>query len=144
MLATLAILSVLALSFKNTPANDLKSLEGTWELVSIYHYGDGVNITDTILKAEGYRQVKMFSKGKVMWTMYDPDKAGGRFGFGTYEISKDRLMEKMEFGDNILIKDMNQTDVFSFELMTDDNTYSQINFDGNNKRTFSENYIRIN
>lgn len=41
------------------------SLEGTWELVNRFNYDQG-NVADTLLNLNGYRKVKIFSKGKVM------------------------------------------------------------------------------
>ena len=47
------------------------TLEGTWELVSFYNY-DANKIKDTVPTTEGYRQIKMYYNGKVMWTRYVP------------------------------------------------------------------------
>lgn len=121
----------------------LHTIEGTWELESFYTYGDGVNITDTVPKAKGYRQVKIYSKGHIMWTRYVPDEPNGRFGYGTYKITEDELVETIEYGDDQMMKALDTMRVFSFQLQLEDNAFSQISFDEDNNRTFSENYRRI-
>ena len=48
-----------------------QTLEGTWELVNYYNYQDN-EVTDTIQNQKGYRQVKMYTKSKVMWSRQVP------------------------------------------------------------------------
>lgn len=119
------------------------SIEGTWELQSFYNYDDGVNISDTVPKAPGYRQVKMFYNGKVMWSRYVPDEPNGRFGYGNYYITEDELHETIVYGDNEMMKALDTLTEFIFELQLEGDTYSQINMDEEGNRTFSENYKRI-
>ncbi|WP_127021202.1 hypothetical protein [Flagellimonas beolgyonensis] len=124
------------------PVQHAPSLEGTWELQSFYNY-DGQNIIDTVKKADGYRQVKMYSKGKIMWTRYVPDEPNGRFGYGSYKVSDGMLMETIEYGDAEMMKALDTMRLFSFELVLGEDTFSQITVDNDGNRTFSENYRRI-
>ncbi|WP_375324887.1 hypothetical protein [Flagellimonas sp. GZD32] len=128
-------------SFKTLETNR-PSIEGTWELQSFYNY-DGVNITDTITKSDGYRQVKMYSKNKIMWTRYVPDDPNGRFGYGSYRVTNDSLIEVIEYGDDNMMKALDTMRNFKFELVITKNTFSQISVDADGNRTFSENYKRI-
>lgn len=125
---------------ENTPYH---SIQGTWELVSFYNYDDGIYITDTVPKAEGYRQVKMFYNGKVMWSRHDEDEPAGRFGYGSYKITDNQLIEHIEYGDGKTEKALDTIKEFTFELILKDDMYSQVNFNEEGDRTFSENYIRI-
>lgn len=118
------------------------SIEGTWELESFYSY-DGEDISDTIAKADGYRQVKMYSKGKIMWTRYVPEDPKGRFGYGSYRISENELVETIEYGDNDMMKALDTMRNFTFELILKADTFSQITLDEEGNRTSSENYTRI-
>lgn len=118
------------------------SLEGTWELINRFNY-DGINVSDTIPNVNGYRQVKIYSKGKVMWTRYSPDDPNEWFGFGTYSNTMDTLQERLEYGSKIMMGVVDTIEVFKFELHLHPNSYSQISFDEDGNRTFSENYQRI-
>ena len=61
------------------------SLEGTWEMTHYYFY-DNNEISDTVLMTEGYRQVKMYQDGHVMWSRQQPVDSVQLFGYGIYMI----------------------------------------------------------
>jgi len=124
-------------------SNPYHSIEGTWELDSFYNYDDGATVSDTVAKDDGYRQVKIYSNGKIMWSRYVPNDPKGRFGYGSYKITEDRLVETIEYGDDEMMKALDTMRVFTFELELRDDSYSQINLDEDGNRTFSENYVRI-
>lgn len=131
-------------AFSTSAPTPMHSLEGTWELQSFCNY-DINEVADTVRLAQGYRQVKMYYNGKVMWSRTDPNDTIGRFGFGTYYITTDELVEKIEFGDHYFMESMNTTErEFHFELIIQDNSYSQITIDEDGKRSFSENYKKLN
>ena len=119
----------------------MHSIEGTWELQSFYNY-DGENIQDTVNLLPGYRQVKMYYNGRVMWSRTDPNDTIGRFGFGSYRITQDELIEVIEYGDHYMMEALDTIRQFSFELIIDGDTYRQITLDEEGQRTFSENYKR--
>jgi len=118
------------------------SLEGTWELINRYHY-DGQDVSDTISNSNGYRQVKIYSKGKVMWSRYSPEDEADWFGYGRYTNTENTLEEQLEFGSETMMKIMDTVKVFKFELVLEKNSYSQITVDEEGNPTFSENYMRI-
>src|SRR5690606_5079130 len=118
------------------------SIIGTWELESFYNF-DGADVTDTLEKAQGYRQVKMYSKEKIMWTRYVPQEPNGRFGYGSYHIIDSFLVETIEYGDDQMMKALDTMRYFKFELILGEDTFSQITVDNDGNRTFSENYRRI-
>ncbi|MGF1559514.1 MAG: hypothetical protein ACFCUL_10545 [Flavobacteriaceae bacterium] len=137
----LILVSSTELSSPKLQTNDV-SLEGTWELVNRFNY-DGINVSDTIVNTNGYRQVKIYSKGKVMWTRHSPDDPSEWFGFGSYTHSGTELMEQLEYGSANMMKIQDTVKIFKFELQLYQDSYSQISRDENGDRTFSENYKRI-
>jgi len=146
----LMVLLIIVTSITSMKPNTMHSIQGNWELQSFYNY-DGENITDTVPLAEGYRQVKMYNDGKVMWSRTtssdtkdaDGNDVIGRFGFGSYKLTDDELIETIEYGDKGMMRDLETLRNFTFELELKDNTYSQITTDSEGNRTFSENYKRI-
>ena len=141
LLFTLVFIFLIAGSFKGHETTN-PSIEGTWELQSFYNY-DGENVIDTIKKSDGYRQVKMYSKEKIMWTRYVPDEPNGRFGYGSYRVTGNSLIEVIEYGDDDMMKALDTMRNFTFELILKEDTFSQITVDSDGNRTFSENYKRI-
>ena len=141
-LVVLMLILVSASDFNSDKKTAFHSIEGTWELTSFYNY-DGENVTDTVLASDGYRQVKMYYNGKIMWSRYVPKDKTARFGYGSYIISNDELIETIEYGDNEMMKALDTMRVFTFELKLENDSYSQISQDGEGNRIFSENYRRI-
>ncbi len=122
--------------------HNMHSIQGTWEQVSFYNY-DEQEVTDTVYLPDGYRQVKMFYNGKIMWSRTNPNDTIGRFGFGSYRITDTELIETIEYGDYQMMQALDTLSVFRFELVLANGTYSQISVDEEGNRTFSENYKRI-
>lgn len=122
--------------------SEVPTLEGTWELINRYNYRDD-QVSDTLQNVNGYRQIKIFTKGKVMWTRYSPDDPAEWFGYGSYSNTENRLKEQLEYGSATMMGIRDTVQVFEFDLILDDDTYSQITTDENGNRSFSENYRRI-
>ena len=120
----------------------MHSIEGTWQLQSFYNY-DGQAVVDTVDLVPGYRQVKMYYNGRVMWSRADPNDTIGRFGYGSYRITSDALTEVIEYGDHYMMQALDTIRQFNFELVLGDDTYSQITLDEEGNRTFSDNYKRV-
>ena len=139
LLLTVTFVTTMAVNTSSPEA--MHSIEGTWELQSFYNY-DGENIMDTTQLVEGYRQVKMYYNGNVMWSRTDPNDTIGRFGYGTYEITQDELIEVIEYGDHYMMQALDTIRQFTFELVIEGDTYRQITIDDEGNRTFSENYKR--
>lgn len=118
------------------------SIQGTWELKDFYYYDDN-KIIDTVGATDGYRQIKMYTNDRVMWTRYVPKDSVEWFGYGKYSVSKDQLIETLEYGSESMMEVIDTLRIFKFELEYTDNSYSQISTDAEGNRIFSENYIRI-
>jgi hypothetical protein len=120
------------------------TLEGTWELVSRYNYVDN-KVSDSFGLDEGYRQVKMYSPTKVMWSRTRPADSTEWFGYGSYEINpnNDRLTEVLDYGSIMMSQIIEEEKEFVFELDLKENSFIQIELDDDGNRVISENYIRI-
>jgi len=149
-LVLLMLILISAIGITSSKPDTMHTIEGTWELQSFYNF-DGQNIVDTLLTDKDYRQVKMYYDGKIMWsrsTSEDTKDADGNdvvglFGYGTYKLIENELIEVIEYGDRGMLKDENAFRTFTFELWLEDDKYSQINRDEEGNRIFSENYVRI-
>ncbi len=142
-LAILMLFLISATEFASPQPETMHSIEGTWELQSFYNYDDGIHVSDTVPKSEGYRQVKMYYNGKIMWSRHAPQDSLEWFGYGRYKITADSLIETLEYASHSMMSALDTLRVFSFELELTNKTYSQISFDEEGHRTFSENYKRI-
>ena len=128
----------------NTTIQDL-SLKGAWELISRYNYIDN-KIVDTFFVAKTYRQVKMYTDTKVMWSRKMRSDSTEWFGYGTYKLNAthDTLREVLDYASHVMSKLINETGVFVMEIKDlKENSYTQIEIDGEGNRVISENYIRI-
>ncbi|MBD0849238.1 hypothetical protein HPE63_01035 [Maribacter arenosus] len=149
-LVFLMLILISAIGITSSKPDTMHTIEGTWELQSFYNF-DGQNIVDTLPTDVGYRQVKMYYNGKVMWSRTtaedtkdaDGNDVVGKFGYGTYKLTDTELIEIIEYGDEGMLTGEDSVRTFVFELWLEDDRYSQINTDGEGNRIFSENYIRI-
>ena len=146
----LFVILITATAITSNEPESMHTIEGTWELQNFYNY-DGENVIDTVELPKGYRQVKMYYNGRIMWSRTtqqqtnepDGNDVVGRFGFGTYKITDTELIENIEYGDAGMMAALDTMRTFTFELVLKDDTYSQISTDEDGNRTFSENYLRI-
>jgi len=127
----------------NTFDTESYNLEGVWELKHQFLYDENNQISDTIQNQNGYRQIKMYSKGKVMWTRFDPKDNNEWFGYGTYKIKDGVLKERLEYASGPMMKIVDTTKVFTFDLVMDKNSYQQIDVDENGHYVLSENYNMV-
>ncbi len=118
------------------------SIQGVWELVDRYTYNNN-EVIDTLENTNGYRQIKMYSSDKVMWTRFVPVDSVEWFGYGSYNTTDQTLIETLEYGSNSMMKIIDTMRRFTFKLVIDDNTYSQITLDDEGNPIFSENYKRL-
>ncbi len=118
------------------------NLEGVWELENQQLYEDGL-LSETMKNENGYRQVKIYSQGKVMWTRYDPSDSNEWFGYGSYSITDGILEERLEYASGPMMKIVDTTQVFKFELLLGKNSFQQIQLYENGERSQGESYKRI-
>lgn len=130
-------------SNKNVDKNP--TLVGVWELISRYNYIDN-KVVDTFYVADSYRQVKMYSATKVMWSRKMRSDSTEWFGYGSYKLNatRDTLREVLDYASHVMSKLINDQGVFVMEIqnLTKD-SYTQIEIDDDGNRVISENYVRI-
>ncbi|HUH46745.1 MAG TPA: hypothetical protein VLZ54_06310, partial [Arenibacter sp.] len=131
------LILVSATDLTSTKRQNKKTLEGTWELVSFNNY-DGNDVIKTIPTTDGYRQIKMFYNGKVMWTRYVPKDSIEWFGYGSYTATDSTLTEKLEYMSASMRKVANENMEWKLDLILDQDTYSQIFVDEDGNRINSE------
>lgn len=122
--------------------NSSPSIEGVWELVSYYNYDDEGGI-DTIKASETNKQIKMYSKSKIMWSRYNATDSLDWFGFGDYTTTDSTLNEVLDFGSKSMLAVIAEQGEFNFKLEISDTTFSQITVDDEGHPLFAENYKRI-
>lgn len=144
LLTLMAVISCSTTKTQNSSQNKSSpnSIEGTWEMISNYNY-DGSEVTDTIPLEKGYRQIKMYYNGKVMWTRYVPTDSVEWFGYGSYIATDTTLTEMLEYMSSSMRKIANANMEWNMKLDMEKDRYSQIFTDGEGNPISSENYKRI-
>ncbi|MEX0287972.1 MAG: hypothetical protein AB3N14_02590 [Flavobacteriaceae bacterium] len=142
-LVFLTFILVSATTYNASEPQAKPSIEGTWELMSFYNYDEEGNVTDTIPTVDGYRQIKMFYNGKIMWTRYVPQDSVEWFGYGSYETTDSTLTEKLEYMSASIRKIAPELLVWNMELILKADSYTQIFIDADGNRVSSENYRRL-
>lgn len=126
----------------NETTLEINSLEGAWELVSYFNYGEN-GIVDTILASNTNKQIKMYSPTKVMWSRTRVSDSIDWFAYGDYNVKNGVLTEVLDYGSksmNEVIKDKTE---FTFKINISKNKFSQIEIDSLGHPIFAENYTRI-
>ncbi len=117
-------------------------LEGAWELVSFYNYV-GDKVKDSSLTDANQRQIKLYTKEKFMWSKKRPADSTEWFAYGHYKLEDNMLIENVEYGSLTMDNIMKQRSSFGYELILNQDTFSQVELDENGSRIYSENYKRL-
>ena len=150
-LSTTLLVALLLISCKNDKMADNQnvvekhnkhSLVGVWQMVGYYNYNDN-KITDSFMSSDTYKQYKIYTPTKVMWSRLNKQDSTDWFGFGDYKITDSTLTETLVYGSNSMKKAIDRNNEFRFELILNENTFNQIELDENGDRILAENYIRI-
>lgn len=118
------------------------TLNGTWEMIGYYNYVDD-KIADSFQINNGFRQVKMYTDNKVMWSRNVPADSTEWFGYGDYNNDQGELIETLEYSSEMMRKIIEEKKEFKYELILEKNKFSQIEIDEEGNRIYSENYKRI-
>jgi hypothetical protein len=119
-----------------------QSLIGTWELIGFYNYNNN-EVIDSFNTSDDYRQVKMFTSSKVMWSKSVPKDSTEWFGYGTYNLNDNTLSEVLDYGSKIMSEIIKERKEFVYEINLTKKTFIQIEIDEDGNRIYSENYKRI-
>jgi len=137
----LTLITIL-ISASTTDQQEKNTLKGVWELQDQYMYKNNM-VVDTIENYKNSRQVKMYTNNKVMWTRYNPKDSVEWFGYGNYIVKDGTLEERLEYGSFQMMKIIDTTKVFRFNLEMTKSTFSQIALDEQGNKYYSENYTRV-
>ena len=129
-------------SSENETENLNSSMEGTWELIGYYNYNNN-EIVDSFKTNQGYRQIKMYTPTRVMWSKDVPQDSTEWFGYGQYTNNDSTLVEVLEYGSESMKEIIENKKEFKYELDLDKNKFSQIELDDEGNRIYAENYRRI-
>lgn len=122
--------------------NNELTLEGAWEIDSYINYrGDG-NI-DTINSSNEIKQMKMFSKTKVMWSKLRESDSLDWFGVGDYTYKDGILIETLEYGSIPMRPRIASKQPFDFDIIIDENAFTQIELDSMGSPIYAETYHRV-
>ena len=118
-------------------------IEGAWRMQSRITYENGLPI-DTVVMGDRYAQVKMYVDGSVMWSQMTPEDSAKWYGYGSYMVMDGELIELMEYGSDEFMKFLQTQNKFEFELIIEDDTYTQIGMDSLGLPANAEHYVRVN
>lgn len=148
----LLVMSFFLFSCKNNSESTEKSiietsnrshhLTGVWELVSFYNYKDN-KVRDTIKVLQTNKQIKMYSSSKVMWSRLRASDSLDWFGYGNYVIEDGSLIEVLDYGSKAMNNIIKEKKEFVFDIIFEDNKFSQIQIDEEGNALYAENYKRI-
>ena len=144
--AILLVLLTLLAGCKDTEEdNQMKkepTMEGAWNLVSFINY-DTNGGADTINSSNDYKQMKMYSKTKVMWSRLPAGDSLDWFGVGDYSYKDGVLTEDLDYGSQAMNNRIKSNNRFQFQVHLTDSTFTQIEIDSLGNPIYAENYKRI-
>lgn len=127
---------------ESEPAKEASSLKGVWELVSFCNYGANGQV-DTINASKDYRQIKMYTDSKIMWSRFAVSDSIDWFGYGTYTNTNTSLSEALDYGSKAMNPVIMEIESFDFNLVLGKDKFTQIEIDEAGSPIIAENYIRI-
>ncbi len=125
---------------RNTLEN--KTLQGTWEMIGLYNYKDN-KVVDSFKTRAGNRQIKIYTKSRVMWSKLVPADSTEYFAYGTYTVNDSILKETLDYGSKTMNLAITQRQDYIYQIDLDKNKFSQIEIDDDGNRIYSENYRRV-
>lgn len=127
---------------KQKENKELLTLEGAWEIDSYINYrGDGK--VDTINSSNEIKQMKMFSKTKVMWSKLREWDSLDWFGVGDYTYKDGILIETLEYGSKPMRNRIASKEPFDFDIIINENSFTQIETDSMGNPIYAETYHRV-
>tara|TARA_B100000809_G_scaffold266848_1_gene332164 strand:- start:2168 stop:2635 length:468 start_codon:yes stop_codon:yes gene_type:complete len=118
------------------------SLEGTWEMIGLYNYKNN-QIVDSFKTREGNRQVKMYTKSRVMWSKLVPADSTEYFAYGAYSLNDTILKETLDYGSKTMNLVIGERKDYMYKILLEKDKFIQIEIDEDGDRIYSENYVRV-
>jgi hypothetical protein len=126
----------------NESGKTAHSLEGAWQLVSYLNYNEDGTF-DTINTSATNKQIKMYSKSKIMWSRTRIYDTIDWFGCGDYTLKDNVLTEVLDYGSKSMNAVLKEKRAFVFDIILEDNKFTQIEKDSLGVPLLAENYIRL-
>ncbi len=129
---------------ENTINTDTKtaSLKGAWELTSFLNYREDGSV-DTIKSSNSFKQIKMFSKTKIMWSRLRTTDSLDWFGVGDYSFKDGILTEVLDYGSKAMNNRIKSKKKYFFNIQLNKNKFTQIETDSTGKPIYAETYLKI-
>lgn len=127
---------------QTTEKEKVLTLKGVWEMVGYYNFVNN-KVADSFKTQDDFKQIKIYTDHKVMWSKSVPMDDTEWFGYGHYSFKDGELTEVLEYGSEMMRRIVQEKKEFKYELILEKNKFSQIEVDENGNRLYSENYIRI-
>jgi hypothetical protein len=118
------------------------TLVGTWEMIGLYNYRNN-QVVDSFKTREGNRQVKMYTKSRVMWSKLVPADSTEYFAYGAYTLNDSILKETLDYGSKTMNQVIGLRKDYMYKIVLDKDKFSQIEIDDDGNRIYSENYKRV-
>ncbi|MDO7171550.1 hypothetical protein [Mariniflexile sp. AS56] len=118
------------------------TLEGAWELVSFLNYKEDGSV-DTINSSKDYKQMKMYSKTKIMWSRLRAWDSLDWFGVGDYTFKDGTLTEVLDYGSKAMNIHIKKNNKYIFDITIDEESFTQVEIDSLGHPIYAENYKRI-
>lgn len=126
-----------------TEISEEPTLKGAWEMVSFLNYrGDGE--VDSIKTNENFKQMKMFTENKIMWSRMRTFDSVDWFGVGDYTFKDGILTEDLEYGSKSMMNRIKMDIPWDWEIIIDENSFTQITRDSLGQPVYAEIYNRVN
>ncbi|WNH09405.1 hypothetical protein [Thalassobellus suaedae] len=126
----------------NNTETKATSLQGAWELTSFLNYREDGSV-DTINSSNSFKQMKMYSETKVMWSRLRTMDSLDWFGVGDYTFKDGILTEVLDYGSKAMNSRIKSKKNFIFNILLDKDKFTQIEFDSIGKPIYAENYLRV-
>lgn len=119
------------------------TIKGAWEMVSFINYRDDGAI-DSIKSNDNFKQMKMFTDNKIMWSRLRTWDSVDWFGVGNYTFKDGILTEDLEYGSKSMMDRIKMDKPWDWEVIIDKNTFTQITRDTLGQPVYAEVYNRVN
>ncbi|MFT4612118.1 MAG: hypothetical protein ACJA1H_002437 [Glaciecola sp.] len=118
------------------------SLEGTWEMIGLYNYRNN-QVVDSFKTRAGNRQVKIYTKSRVMWSKLVHADSTEYFAYGAYSLNDSILKETLDYGSKTMNLIIGERKDYMYKILLEKDKFSQIEIDEDGDRIYSENYVRV-
>jgi hypothetical protein len=111
-------------------------------MIGLYNYKNN-EVVDSFKTREGNRQIKMYTKSRVMWSKLVPADSTEYFAYGAYSLNDSILKETLDYGSTTMNLVIGERRDYIFKIVLEQDKFSQIEIDEDGDKIYSENYKRV-